>query len=175
VARPHVCQILHIIFSTTESVEIIVSTVHKLVRETVLKIISNVARMAAEKIQLRTRKHTENVETNACIPTTPVMANVKRDSLNVENIAKRTQPIIKQITEHVGTIVYTVPNHVMELVLKTFLNVDHQDAEKTQHRTYNTIENVETIASIIPNNVMEHVQTVTLLVENLAEQTLHTT
>ena len=174
-ARPHVCQILHIIFKTTESVEIIVFTVHKPVRETVLKITSNVARMAAEKIQLRTRKHTENVETNACILTTPVMANVKRDSSNVENIAERTQPIIKQITEHVGTIAYTVPNHVMELVLKTFSNVDHQDAEKIQHRTYKTTENVEIIASTIPSNVMEHVLMVTLLVENHAEPTLHTT
>ena len=55
----------------------------------------------------------------------------------------------------------------MKLVLKITSNVD-QDVEKIQHKTYKTTENVETIAFTIPSNVMVHVQTVTLLVENIA-------
>jgi len=62
----------------------------------------------------------------------------------------------------------------MKLASRITSNVDLV-VEKIQHRTFKTTENVETIAFIIPSNVMEHVQMVTLLVENLAEQTLHTT
>ena len=62
----------------------------------------------------------------------------------------------------------------MKLASRITSNVA-QAVEKIQHRTFKTTENVETIASIIPSNVMEHVQTVTLLVENLAEQTIHIT
>ena len=62
----------------------------------------------------------------------------------------------------------------MELASKIISSVD-QVVEKIRHRICKTTENVETIASTIPSNVMVHVQKANLLVEDLAEQTLHTT
>ena len=112
--------------------------------ELALKITSNAGYQDAEKIQHRTYKTTENVETIVFTIPSNVMVHVQKANFLVENIVKQALHTTWKITDHVEINASTLTIHVMERVKRDSLNVENI-AKRTQHPIKQITELVVTI------------------------------